>query len=157
VPDKSSKSEKINLAVQLIVEGAGWTGVASKLGYSTNHHGDSAYRNLCANHRQEWNAAYEVAYERHMAVVESEAVLTQRDLLRCDDLSIRQRASHSLLNHVSKLRAQRFEISGRGGAPIKMQTTIEEQITFAADRIRATLGNRFGDLNPVGSSAARHN
>ena len=129
--------DHINRAVRLRVEGLTWNDVAQALHYAD---GESARNTLQTQHRAEWNAAYEEAREKYLNEIESEAVLTQRSLMRpyrkvtthdgkveiqALEASLNQSAAHSLLNHTRQLRAQKHEISGPGGAAIPLGLVLD--------------------------------
>ena len=109
--------EKIKRACELRVQGETWDRVANMLHreFPCRYASGEVCRNtLMAQHRALWQREYERARETYLDSVESEAVLTQRALMRDDDNRIRQMAAHSLLNHCRGLRAQKHEVTVGG-------------------------------------------
>ena len=113
-PTKATKGRIKSVAV-LRTEGVSWAEIAKRFKYAS---ADSACKQMTWEHADLWREEYERARALYLDDVESEALLTQRQLLRCDDLRIRQSAAHSLLAHCAKLRAQKLEVSGPGGVPL---------------------------------------
>ena len=112
-PTKTTK-DRIKEVAALRVEGVPWAQIAKRFGYASQ---ETACKCMTYDHADLWRAEYERARALYLDDVESEALLTQRALLRCDDLRIRQSAAHSLLAHCAKLRAQKVELSGPDGGP----------------------------------------
>jgi hypothetical protein len=108
------------------VEGLSWDKIALQYGYKN---GVSARKTLQGMHPALWREAFEQARSLYLDEIESEALLTQRDLIRPHkenkdgskierDERIRQSAAHSLLVHSARMRAQKLEISGPQGDPL---------------------------------------
>ena len=122
----SETSQRIKEAAKLRVEGASWEKIAILYQYKN---ADSARKTLQGEHPELWREAFEHARSLYLDEIESEALLTQRDLIRPHketkdgikverDERIRQSAAHSLLVHSSRMRAQKIEVTGQGGGPV---------------------------------------
>jgi len=118
----SESSTRIKKAAVLRVESATWAKIAKRFGYKN---AESARKMMTGKYPDLWREEYEKARALHLDEIESEALLTNRELLRPlkKDGSergerVRQSAAHSLLAHSAKLRAQKIEIAGNKGGPI---------------------------------------
>ena len=133
----SETSGRIKKAAKLRVEGASWEKIAIRYRYKT---ADSARKTLQGEYPDLWREAFEHARELYLDEIESEALLTQRDLIRpvrADDSPrderIRQSAAHSLLVHAARMRAKKLEISGPGGGPVSL-AQVHNQPAWAKKR-----------------------
>lgn len=100
---------RIKEGARLFIEGSTWATIGAHFGYAN---GESARVSLQGNHPSTWRAEYDAARELYLPAVEAEAEWTQRKLLRSKDENIRQRAAHSLLAHVDRLKAQKLQVTG---------------------------------------------
>ena len=136
--------KKLSAVAQMRVEGASWGIVATKYGYKT---AESARVAITDIHPELWRELYEDTRAKYLDQMEAEAVLTQRELLRLDQIEkgkdvppsdvhrIRQSAAHSLMNHAARLRAQKIELKGNFGVAVNMngQSKVEEYAAWIAE------------------------
>lgn len=109
-------TERMGEVARLRVEGVSWRDIAAKYGYENEN---SAQHMMTQEHKAEWRKIYEDMRALLLDDVEGEATLVGRKLLRSQSEDIQQRAVGTLLNHCSKLRAQKVEVQGvAGGIPI---------------------------------------
>ena len=133
VPSKQTQ-RKIKLAARLLIEGEPWRVIAQRIGRGN----ENTARHIQAEYPELWKTEYAAAREKYLDSVESEALLTQRELMRPTKPArderghirvnpdgtpmqeeraepIRQSAAHSLLNHCAKQHAQKLQIDGTLG------------------------------------------
>lgn len=147
-PTKETK-QRIKKVALSRVEGMPWATVARRYGYKD---ANAAQSTITGGHPDLWRAEYEKARTNHLDEVEAEAMLTQRELLRpfqtikdktgkeieiLRDEKIRQAAAHSLLNHTSRQRSMKVDVT---------HTTDQEQMQVYMDALQAMIrtmpGNR---------------
>jgi len=110
---------RIKEAARRRVEGASWAQIAGHYGYAN---ANSAQHTLTQEHPDLWKAELELAWDTYWSEIESEALLTQRELLRPQrgdgtprDERVRQMAAHSLLATGARRRAQRVRLEDGEG------------------------------------------
>jgi len=110
---------RIRQIARLRVEGTTWAQIATRFGYSDFN---SACSTVTGEHPDLWKAELELAWDTYWSEIESEALLTQRELLRPQrvdgtprDERVRQMAAHSLLATGARRRAQRVRLEDGEG------------------------------------------
>ena len=121
--------DKIKEGARLRSIGESWGRIATRLGYAN---GESARKVLAGMYPDLWRTEFELARGLYLDVIEGEAIVTQRELLRAtrivskidpktgkpvkeskdNPLDIRQRAAHSVLAHCAKQRASKVQVVG---------------------------------------------
>jgi len=154
----SGHSCKQQEAARLRAIGTPWSVVAERLGYQN---GKSAQASIVGYKTAAWADAWTAAIQAAMPDIESEAMTTQRELMRATgpvygpdgkpmsgpdgkplrktrDEKIRQSAAHSLLNHSARMKAQRIEIkhSGQTSVTLSGELTIERARAMTDEELR---------------------
>lgn len=139
---------RVKKAVSMYVYGASWRDIAADMGYSSP---DSARHHLMHRHRELWNEHYlPISAVFLGAGVETEAINCQLDFIRMecaedvDKMAIAQKAAHSLLAHVAKLKGQRLHVD----IDMKVRRADDElirKVELAADSAAQRLRLAAGD------------
>jgi len=128
---------RIKESAKFRIQGESWRQIAQRYQYSSE---DSARAMLTQEHPEEWRRAYEAARKRLLDEVEIGAVSRQIELSeQSDNLAIAQAATHSLLVHCAKLRAQQIAVTATvsAGPPVDYAALTPQQLEA---RARVLLG-----------------
>jgi len=135
--------EALDRAAELRAEGLSWEKVRVKLHAEDLMHrcDERSMRHITREYPDVWKRVFREKLDQFVqSDVETEALTTQRQLLRSEDERIRQSAAHSLLNHSRAMRAKHIKLSGAENEPPVAMVYHVVDSAEEWERVRAEIG-----------------
>lgn len=112
--------ERIQTAVKMRIDGASWKTIAKKFGYADE---SVVCTFFTVQNRETWRKYYEDSRENRLDEVEEIALRIALKLAEnAKQEYVQERATNTILTHVSKMRGQRIELTGKDGSPLAIDS-----------------------------------